>query len=150
MTAIAVTLYTFESYIPKPYPFFRLGLANIVVLFLLYCNSYKEALIVVISKTLIGGFFTGTLLSPTALMSISGSLIAFLVMVLFLKTKLKFSPIGISILGAVFHNLTQIIVVRFVLIKENEIFYLTPILILLGLLTGMIMGYLCTIMLRKM
>jgi heptaprenyl diphosphate synthase len=56
--------------------------------------------------------------------------------------ELKFSLIGLSILGAALHNLTQIVVVRVVLIRHDTIFYLTPLLILSGITTGIITGYL--------
>ncbi len=127
----------------------KFGLANIVILILLFVYNFRSALIVAVSKTLIGGFFAGTLLSPTTILSLSGSICSLLVMFLFLKTKINFSIIGISILGAVFHNLAQISAVRFLLIKENSIFYLSPILILMGIITGIITGYLAHLFINR-
>ena len=127
----------------------KFGLANIVILIVLFIYNFRSALIVAVSKTLIGGFFSGTLLSPTTILSLSGSICSLLVMFLFLKTNINFSIIGISILGAVFHNLTQISAVRFLLIKENSIFYLAPILILMGIITGTITGYLAHLFIGK-
>ncbi len=63
-------------------------------------------------------------------------------MFLTIRSHFGFSIIGISIIGAVAHNLTQIVVVRILLIRENSIFYLTPILVIMGIVTGIVTGYL--------
>jgi len=141
-TAFAVSVYVLESFIPKPLPFLRLGLSNIVILILLYYREYKSAFIVAFSKTIIGGFFSGALISPATLLSLSGTTVSLVAMLLVLKMELKFSLIGLSILGAALHNLTQIVVVRLLLIRHDTIFYLTPLLIISGIATGIITGYL--------
>ncbi|MEA2097317.1 MAG: Gx transporter family protein [Candidatus Cloacimonadota bacterium] len=148
-TAFAITIYVVESFIPKPFPFMKLGLANIVVLLLLVSGNVRYALIVIIGKTVAGGFFSGLFLSPTTLLSISGSLCSLGIMALFIKSKVHFSVIGISILGAVAHNLAQIVVVRLILIKENTIFYLTPLLIFMGIVTGIIIGYIAKLFMDR-
>ena len=148
-TAFAIAIYVVESFIPKPFPFMKLGLANIVVLLLLVSGNVRYALIVIIGKTVAGGFFTGLFLSPTTLLSLSGSLCSLCVMMLFLKSRVRFSIIGISISGAVTHNLAQIAVVRLILIKENTIFYLTPLLIIMGIVTGIIIGYIAKLFMDR-
>ncbi|MCF7858591.1 MAG: Gx transporter family protein [Candidatus Cloacimonetes bacterium] len=149
-TALAIALYVVESFIPRPFPFIKLGLANLVVLLLLVNDYRRFALIVILGKTVIGGFFSGLLFSPTTLLSLGGSLISFCVMVFIIKSRIPFSIIGISVLGAVSHNITQIVIVRFVLIKENTIFCLTPLLIILGIVTGIIIGYLAKIFMGRL
>ncbi len=149
LTAIAVTIYVVESFIPKPFPFLKFGLSNIVILILLISNEYRSAFIVMLSKILIGGFLSGTILSPTTVLSITGSLLSFVMMIIFIQSRIKFSIVGISILGAAAHNLGQIIAVRLILIKESSIFYLTPLLILLGIVTGIVTGYIAKIILEK-
>ncbi|MDP8201589.1 MAG: Gx transporter family protein [Candidatus Tenebribacter burtonii] len=148
-TAFAITIYVVESFIPKPFPFMKLGLANIVVLLLLVSGNVHYALIVIIGKTIAGGFFSGLFLSPTTLLSISGSLCSFGIMMLFIKSKIRFSMIGISILGAISHNLAQIVIIRLILIKENTIFYLTPLLIFMGIVTGIIIGYIAKLFMDR-
>ena len=141
-TAFAVSVYVLDTLIPKPLPFMRLGLANIVVLLLLLANDLSSAIVVTFAKTIIGGFFSGALISPTTILSLSGGAFAILVMYLAMKSIIPFSIIGISVCGAVIHNITQIVLVRFILIKSTTIFYLTPLLIILGIATGIITGYL--------
>ncbi|NQT65489.1 MAG: Gx transporter family protein [FCB group bacterium] len=148
-TAFAIAIYVVESFIPKPFPFMKLGLANIVVLLLLVSRNVRYALIVIIGKTVAGGFFSGLFLSPTTLLSISGSLCSLGIMTIFIKSKVRFSLIGISILGAVSHNLAQIAVVRLILIKENSIFYLTPLLIIMGIVTGIIIGFIAKLFMDR-
>ena len=148
-TAFAVTIYVVENFIPKPLPFMKLGLANIVILILIFSGNAKTAFIISISKTIIGGFFSGTILSPTTLLSLSGSILSVIIMFIFWKSTISFSIIGISIIGAISHNFAQIFVVRLILIKKDDIFYLTPLLIIMGIITGIITGYLAYLFSQK-
>jgi heptaprenyl diphosphate synthase len=132
----------FFTALARPFPFMKIGLSNVVVLILLIKWNFRSALVVAVTKTFIGGFFSGTILSPTTLFSFGGSLAALFIMLVFIRTKIAFSVIGISIAGAVVHNVTQLLIVRSILIKENSIFYLTPLMILMGIVTGVITGYL--------
>jgi len=145
-TAFATTLYLAENLIPRPLPFLKFGLANIVVLVLLFQKKTGIAFIVGISKTIIGGFLAGTLFNPSTVFSLVGTLGALLIMIFFLKLNLGFSLIGISILGAVTHNICQIFSVRMILIRDDSIYYLIPILIIVGLVTGFITGYFAKIL----
>ncbi len=148
-TALAISIYALETLIPKPFPFVKIGLANIIILILLASNSAKVAFLVTISKTIMGGFLVGTIFTPTTIISLASGIIALFTMFIVFKTKINFSFIGVSILGAITHNFTQILVVRILLIKENSIFYLTPILIILGIITGVITGYLAILFYEK-
>jgi len=51
----------------------------------------------------------------------------------------KFSLIGVSIIGAVFHNLGQLLIAYFI-IKNPGIFYYLPYLTLLAIPTGIGVG----------
>lgn len=141
-TALAVAVYVLESFLPKPLPFLRIGLANVVVLVVLVTRGFSPALVVTLGKTLVGGLFSGLLLSPTTLLSLCSSLTALGVMFLILQTGLGFSLIGISIAGATIHNLVQLVLIRSILIREDSIFYLIPVMIILGIITGIITGFL--------
>lgn len=149
-TAAAASVYILESFIPKPLPFMKIGLANIIPLILIISHNYREALLVIIAKIILGGLITGALFSPNTLLSLGGGLSAFLVMTLLFLLPVNFSIIGISIAGAVTHNLGQLMLVRLLLIKEIEIFYLTPLLIIMGMITGAITGYLAHLMINKL
>jgi len=148
-TAAAASIFILESFIPKPLPFMKIGLANIIPLLLILNRNYKEAFMVIIAKIFLGGLVLGTLISPTTLLSFAGGILAFIIMILFFILPLNFSVIGISIAGAVSHNLGQLIVLRLFLVKESEIFYLTPLLIILGMITGTITGYIAHLLITK-
>ena len=141
-TALAISIYVLENLLPRPFPFMKIGLSNVVVLILLIKWNFRSAFVVAVAKTFMGGFFSGTILGPTTLFSFGGSLVALIIMLVFIRSKIAFSVIGISIAGAVAHNVTQLLIVRMILIKENSIFYLTPLMILMGIVTGVITGYL--------
>ncbi|MBN2461685.1 MAG: Gx transporter family protein [Candidatus Cloacimonetes bacterium] len=149
LTAFASTIYMVETFIPKPLPFLRLGLANIVVLITLLLGQLRAALLVALGKSVIGGFITGTLLSPTTLLSLGGSISSILVMFLIIHADLGMSIIGVSIGGAVVHNLVQLSIVRVLLIPQDRIFYLTPLLLIMGIVTGAFTGFITGLTVKK-
>ena len=72
--------------------------------------------------------------------SAAGAAMSMLVMALLKKTK-KFSSVGVSVAGGIFHNVGQIIVAMIVLEPKALAYYL-PILILSGLVAGILIGIL--------
>ncbi len=139
-TALAVTLHMAEFLIPKPVPFLKIGLSNIIIVLLIMHCPVKIAVLVAYAKTLIGSIASGTLLSPTILLSLAGITLALILMISAKMGNLGFGLIGISVLGAIGHNLGQLIMVRLVLIKTNNVFYLLPLLLVLAIITGIITG----------
>ena len=148
-TAFAVTIYVLENLIPKPLPFLKLGLANVVVLLLLWHGKSLAAFIILLSKTILGGLITGMLLSPMTIISLGASITAYLLMFGAIKTRLGFSVLGISIIGATIHNITQLAIVNWLLVHSNAVWKLLPLMILLGLVTGLITGYLVHLLSRQ-
>jgi heptaprenyl diphosphate synthase len=147
-TAFAVTVYIFEALIPKPLPFVRIGLANITVLFLLVDGFPLMAFLVTILKVIIGSFFVGTLISPVFLISLGGSIVSVIVMWLLMKSRLGLSLLGISISGAVAHNLIQLVVLRAIMIKSDTVYQFIPLLLIVGLISGIVTGII-TLKLRE-
>ncbi len=139
-TAFAVTAYIFEAVIPKPLPFVRIGLANIAILILLADGFNLMAFTVSILKIVIGGFFIGTLFTPISLISLGATIASVLAMILFFKIKTGLSIIGISVIGAVIHNLVQLVVLRSVMIQSDSVFRFIPLLLIIGLISGSITG----------
>jgi heptaprenyl diphosphate synthase len=141
-TAVAATVYFLESMAVRalPFPFLRIGLANVIVVYLLMRKEYIFAFTVNIMKTLIGGLISFTLLSPATVLSICGGIGSLLIMWLLMASRISFSIIGISIAGAVVHNIIQIYCVRWLIIQRDSVFYLLPILMLIGIATGFITG----------
>jgi len=121
-------------------PGLRLGLANVAVLLALYLFPWPWALLLVFMKCFMAAIFGG---SPAALFySMGGSLISFAVMLLLLRLlKEHISPLGVSVAGAAFHNTGQILVGCLLLHSWAVLIYL-PLLLLVGLVTGAVIGLL--------
>ena len=145
LTATASAVYIVESLIMGllPVPFLRLGLSNIVLLYLVYQQRIFSAFIVAALKSIIGSVATFSLLTPILPLSLGGGLVAVAVMSLSLLMRPRFSLFGISVLGALAHNFTQLILVRYMLIRHDGLFVLTPFLILAALFSGIVTAYLC-------
>lgn len=132
--ALAIVLSIIEGLFPMPVPVpgIRLGLANIVVMFALFCLKRSDALILVILKAV---FVAATRGAIAGFLSLSGGLLALGIMVLLLiLMKDKSTYLLISISGAVFHNLGQIAAAS--LILKTALLYYLPVLIISGLITG--------------
>lgn len=121
------------------------GFANIVVLSALYLYDKKDALIIsVIRIVLAGVVFSGTY---AMLYSLAGGLLSYLAMIIAVRVK-KLSVIGVSVIGAIFHNLGQIIVAAFVT-ETYHIAYYFPVLIVSAVITGVLIGTLSGIIIKR-
>lgn len=146
---ISVTLVVsyLESFIPIPFPVpgIKIGLANIVILWVLFAMNVKSAIIISLLRVLLSGFLFGNLY--IMLFSFVGAALSLTVIILLKKTK-KFSITGISIAGAVCHNIGQIIVAIIVL-ENSKIIYYLPFLIISGVIFGLIIGIAGSILYKK-
>ena len=146
MVGIAISLHIFESIIPLPTPVpgAKLGLANIVALLTILQFGLKEAILVSVIRTFLGSLFNGTLLGPTFYLSLFGGLVSTVVMGLSYKVFNKyFSLIGVSLLGSITHNLTQLSVAS-IMFSNIGFFYLLPYLLFFALPTGFFVGIVTT------
>lgn len=138
--SIALMLNYFERLIPiaNPIPGVKLGLANVVSLVALSIFSLPEVFTIVVIRTLLGATFYG---SYSALMfSMAGGILSLLGMWLLLKLKLKsLSTVGISVFGAVCHNVGQVTVAVLIL-QSTAIYAYLPILLVSSLITGVLTG----------
>jgi len=148
LIVIGLLLFIFEAYLPRPIPWLKFGLANIATLIALYWMGWKEAVIVSLARIVIGSFFTGSLFSPGFFLSLSGGLLAVIVMGLLYHLKI-FSMITVSIAGALMHNLGQLLVATYLLFKNAILWYLLPYLLLTGVITGIIIGLFSYYLLRR-
>lgn len=135
----ALVLSYIESLLPPLYPAvpgIKMGLANIVVLVCLYIFSAKEALVLSLARIFISALLFGNAMS--LLYSLAGAMLSLTVMTIFKKTKL-FSTVGVSVTGAVFHNIGQVLVAMAVL-ENIQIGYYMIILCVTGIAAGVLMG----------
>jgi heptaprenyl diphosphate synthase len=147
LTATACSVYIVESLIMRmlPLPFIRLGLSNIVVMYLILRKHFWQAMVVNITKSCIGGLVTFTLITPATLLSICGGLTAIIAMWAAVNSRLGFGVFGVSICGAVAHNLAQLVLVHFLILPQAHVFVLTPILLSLALVSGIFTAWILLI-----
>lgn len=141
LLALSVVLNLIESVIPifSGYiPGLKLGLANTVILFVLYFYSFKDALYVSIVRVFLVGILRTGLFSVAFFFSLGGAFLSIVMEAVFKKVT-KLSIIGISIIGSVFHSLGQISI-AILLIKNGNMIYYLPWILLFSIPTGIITG----------
>ncbi len=141
LLALSVVLNIIESFIPLfngNIPGLKLGLANIIVLIVLYMFSFKDALYVSLLRILLVGILRTGLFSMTFFFSLGGALFSLCSM--FIAKKTKLSIIGVSIVGSIFHSIGQILV-AILIIKNTYIIYYVPWLLLFSIPTGILVGF---------
>lgn len=141
--ALSVSLAMIFSYVeamlPPVYiavPGIKMGLANIVVVAVLYKFSIKEAAIISLLRVVLSSLLFGSTLTMTY--SFAGAVLSLIVMWIFKNAKI-FSVLGVSILGGISHNIGQIAVAVF-LFDRIEIWYYLAVLALTGTLSGIFVG----------
>ncbi|CAM4346788.1 Gx transporter family protein [Erysipelothrix aquatica] len=129
-------------------PGVKLGLANVLGLFALYIFGAKEIFIVNIMRVVIASLMRGTFLVGTGFwLALMGAILSSTAVVVFHKFT-NMSEIGISTVSATFHNLGQIFVIIFITDMPLMITWL-PVMLLTGLPTGVLTGYLVQSILKK-
>ena len=146
--SFALILSFLETLIPNmiPIPGFKLGLANFAVLLALYLFGIKEAAIVDLLRIVLAALLFGSMFS--FFYALSGASLAILIESLIKKTD-KFSPVGVSIFGAVFHNLGQFILAVIIMRSLGVLYYL-PFTLVFCVLTGFINGFLVNLLNKRL
>ena len=137
-TALALIFGYVESLVPISFgiPGVKLGLANLAVVIVLYLMDVKSAYLLSVLRIVLSGFLFGNLFG--ILYSLAGGLLSLSVMILLKKTN-AFSVVGVSVAGAVCHNIGQLIVATIVLESVSIANYL-PVLMIAGIITGFVIG----------
>jgi len=141
---LAVSMHVLEAGLPGLGPWFKPGLANVITLVTLVLLGPRAALALAITRVFAGSILIGTMLTPTFVMSLSGALGATFVMLAAWRFLPGISLIGISLLGAVAHMLTQFVVVESLFIQQVTIYYMLPPFLLMSCMTGWVNGAIAT------
>ena len=138
MAALAIILGYVEMLLPVFFgvPGMKLGLANLVTVFVLYRYRAKEAAVISLIRIVVIGFLFANLFS--ILYSLAGAALSLLCMTAARRFS-GLSIVGVSILGGVTHNLGQLIVAALV-VENGNVFYYFPALLISGLVTGALIG----------
>jgi len=151
LIAFGTILFIFESYFPRPLPWLKPGLANMSGLLALYWFGFVEALTITILRILIGNFLGGTFFGPAFLLSLGGGLMAILAMsiVKYYAGNL-FSIIGISVIGAVFHTVSQLMIAGWVIVEHTGLYIFLPLMLAGAVMMGTLVGFLALQIDRRM
>jgi len=139
---ILVSLAFIASYIEVLIPFnfhipgMKLGLANIAVLIALYTGGEKAGITVSIIRIILVGLTFGNPYS--AIYGLSGGVMSLAVMIVLKKTDF-FGMTGVSMAGGVAHNIGQLLCAM-ILLKLPAVFTYLSYLILVGTVTGALIG----------
>lgn len=146
-TSLALILSYVETLIPISFgiPGIKLGLANLVIVIVLYTYGGKEAFLLSVTRILLSGFLFGNL--SMILYSMAGGVFSLANMVLLRRTG-GFSIQGVSIAGGVFHNIGQLLLAMMI-VETYQVWYYFPILLVSGLVTGLLIGIVSSEVLKR-
>lgn len=140
LIAMSLVLHIFEGMIPVPFitPGTKLGLANIITVIALYTLNYKETFLVLFLRILLSVMFGGSV--SRLLYSLSGGVLSYIFMVITKSLgKDKVSIVGVSCVGAVFHNIGQLFAASLIVETMSVMLYL-PVMSVAGIGTGIFVG----------
>ena len=129
-----------ESFIPSiGIPGVKLGLANIMILIILYELGIFEAVLTNLIRVFVVSLIRGTFLSMGFFMSLTGAMLSLAVMIIFYLVIKKFSIVAVSVVSALAHVFGQILIAIIYLGTSYVILYL-PIISISAIITGIIVG----------
>lgn len=148
LISLSLALSFFETLLPVsffPLPGIKLGLANIILLYVLYVMSPKSCIIILLCRCILASLFGGGISSFA--FSLCGGLFSIVTMYFF-KRSTFFSIYGVSIAGAAAHGFGQILAAGFMMASISVIYYL-PFLLFASLFTGLITAFLASVMISR-
>lgn len=144
--ALAMIMSYLESLVPLPLPFgIKVGLPNIIIVFILCRVGIKEAIAVSLVRVILVSLLFGNALSLAY--SLAGAVLSLTLMIVLNSFK-NFSTVGISVVGGVTHNAGQIIVACIVM-DTAQISYYMPILAISGIVAGVLVGIAGHLLIKK-
>ena len=150
LTALALGLSYVESAFPLsaliPLPGVRLGLANIVTLFALYALSPVAALMILLSRCVLGAAFAGNM--NALIFSVLGGVAALACMTALSRCR-GLSVYGVSVGGAAAHQCGQIAAAMLTLGNAAPLYYL-PVLLFVSIFTGSVTGLIVALLFRAL
>lgn len=146
LSSAAIIFGYIESLFPAvtTIPGIKLGISNIVILFALLRADKVSAFFVMLIKVCVSSLLFSGL--NVLIYSLCGGIFSLLAMIAF--KKLKFSVIGISMLGSIFHNIGQLFAASLMLGTLSVFSYL-PVLLISGLALGFVTGTVCRIIVSR-
>lgn len=151
LLGLTVALAMIMSYIEVLFPLnfavpgIKMGLANIVIVFVLYRMSLVDAVTVSLVRVFLVSLLFGNFMSLAY--SFTGAALSLALMAILKKTE-KFSVVGVSIVGGVMHNVGQI-AMAVILMGTAQIAYYLPVLVITGTVTGVLIGLVSALVINR-
>ena len=146
-TAFAMVLAYVEILLPPIFtsiPGIKMGLPNIIIVFLLYRYGPAFASAVSLVRIVLVSMLFGNIMA--FMYSLAGAALSLIIMLILRRLKFL-STVGVSVCGAVCHNIGQILMAMF-LLDTSELGYYLVVLIVTGTIAGVLIG-LCAASLEK-
>lgn len=146
-TALALILAYVEILLQPLFPTIpgiKMGLPNIIIIFLLYKKGIVPAIWVSALRIILVSILFGNIMA--LLYSLAGGFLSLLVMIVLRRLNLL-SPVGVSVAGGVCHNVGQILMAMLLLETVGLGYYLV-VLSISGTIAGILVG-LCGSLLIK-
>ena len=149
LTAVALIIFTVEAQLPPqaPIPGIKLGLANIITVYAMFRLGTRDTLCILLCRIFMGSIFSGQMM--TLFFSLSGGLLCFLVMLGMRKLVTEDQIWRCSVIGAVAHNVGQVLAAMWISGTASMIVYL-PVLLISGVLAGLFTGFCAQFLLKRL
>ncbi len=147
-TALALILAYVEILIQPLFPTLpgiKMGLPNVILVFLLYRRGAVSAMGVSLVRILLVSILFGNVMA--LLYSLAGAILSLTVMILLRRGKLL-SPVGVSVAGGVTHNVGQILMAM-LLLDTVELGYYLVVLTVTGTVAGILVGLCGSVLIEK-
>ena len=140
MVGCGIMLQIIESFVPVVIfaPGFKIGFANIVSLLTLMLWDIPSMWCVALLRIVLASLMMGTIFSVSFWLSLSGGFLSLIMMTIFKKAKV-FSIYGISVIGACFHSVGQVIMITLIYQQYFMQLFL-PILLALSIVSGLLIA----------
>lgn len=138
-TALALILAYVEILIQPLFPFLpgiKMGLPNIIIVFLLYRRGAASAVGVSLLRIFLVSMLFGNVMALWY--SLAGGMLSLLVMILLRRFQFL-SAVGVSVAGGVTHNVGQILMAM-LLLETAELGYYLVVLTVTGTIAGILVG----------
>ena len=126
-------------------PGIKMGLPNIIIIFLLYRCGSTSAIGVSLLRILLVSILFGNVMA--FLYSLTGGILSLAVMILLRKLNFM-SEVGVSVAGGVMHNVGQILAAM-ILLETSELGYYLVVLTITGTIAGILIGLCGSLLIRK-
>lgn len=139
-----------ERAIPMPVPFLRAGLANIVTVYAIMTMGLADALVITLLRVALASLVTGTFLGPSFAMSLGGGLAAALAMGAARSASPPLGIVGVSLVGALVHNLGQLAVVAALFAGVGPAVRLVPLATMMAAGSGLVTGIIAVLIIERL